>query len=60
MNIYFLLKGEINLNYLRFFLNFVEIFLEKVLDETGYFNTGFVPYSVSIQSDIMQNWQKNI
>jgi hypothetical protein len=56
MNIYFLLKGEINLNYLRFFLNFVEIFLEKVLEETGYFNTGFVPYSVSIQSDIMQNW----
>jgi hypothetical protein len=53
---FFFLKWEINLNYLRFFLNFVEIFLENVLEETRYFNTRFVPYNVSIQFDIMQNW----
>jgi hypothetical protein len=45
------LKGEINLKYLRFFLNF---FL-KVLEETRYFNTGSVFYNVSIQPNIKQN-----
>jgi len=43
-NIFFLLFG----NVLNFFKN--------ISEKTGYFNTGFVFYSVNIQSDIMQNW----
>jgi hypothetical protein len=43
--IFFLfLKREINLKVLNFFRN--------VSEKTGYFNTGSVSYSVSIQPDI--------
>jgi hypothetical protein len=48
---FYLLKGEINLKYLIFFLNF----FRKVLEETRYFNTRSVSYSISIQPNIKQN-----
>jgi hypothetical protein len=48
---FYLLKGEINLKYLIFFLNL----FRKVLEETRYFNTGSVSYSISIQPNIKQN-----
>jgi hypothetical protein len=28
----------------------------NISKKTGYFNIGFVSYSVNIQPDIMQNW----
>ena len=31
----------------------------NVLTKTGYFNTGFVSYSIKIQTDINQNTRKN-
>jgi hypothetical protein len=59
------LKREIDLKVFEIFfenvLKFLFIFLKKNISEkTGYFNTGFVFYSVNIQPDIMKNWQKNI
>ena len=39
-----------------FFENVLNFFFEIFQRKTGYFNTGFVFYSVNIQSDIMQNW----
>jgi hypothetical protein len=38
-----------------FFLNVLNLFFFNILEKTGYFNTGFVFYSVNIQPDIMQN-----
>jgi hypothetical protein len=39
-----------------FFLKMFWIFFWNIFDETEYFNTGFVFYSINIQPDIMQNW----
>jgi hypothetical protein len=44
-------KKNIFLNVLKSFYFFLNI-----SEKTGYFNTGFVFYSVNIQPDIMQNW----
>jgi hypothetical protein len=43
-----------------YFLKCFDFFFEIFWKKTEYFNTGFVFYSVNIQSDIMQNWYKNI
>ena len=52
-------KGKINLKVFKFFLflkkNLLNFFW-NILEKTGYFNTGFVFYSINIQPDIMQNW----
>ena len=42
------LKREIKLKVLRFFFN--------SFGENQVFNTGYISYSVSIRSDIIQNW----
>jgi hypothetical protein len=44
--------GRMQQNIFFIFENALNFFPEK----TGYFNTGFVFYSVNIQPDIMQNW----
>jgi hypothetical protein len=42
-------------------LNFFELKkIRKVSKKIGYFNTGFVSYSVNIQLDIIQNSWKNM
>jgi hypothetical protein len=43
------------------FWDFVWIFLKKIkniLKKTEYFNTRYVSYSVKIQHNLKQNWQK--
>ena len=39
-----------------FFLKMFWIFFWNISEKTEYFNTGFVFYSVNIQTDIKQNW----
>jgi len=38
--------------------SFIYLFLmfSNISEKNGYFNTGFVFYSVNIQFDIMKNW----
>jgi len=42
----------------KIYIFYFEIFLFfwNISEKIGYFNTGFVFYSVHIQPDIMQNW----
>ena len=40
--------------FLKMIWNFY--FFWNISEKTWYFNTGFVFYSVNVQSDIMQNW----
>ena len=42
--------------YFFLFENALNFFKKNILKKTGYFNTGFIFYSVNIQPDIMQNW----
>jgi hypothetical protein len=52
----FFFKREIDLKVFEiFFENDLNFFL-KYFKKTGYFNTGFIFYSVNIQPNIMQNW----
>ena len=51
--------GRMQQNIFLFSKMFLVFFL-NISEKTGYFNTGFVFYSVNIQPDIMQNWKKNI
>jgi hypothetical protein len=46
-NIFFLFENVLKIIYLFFW---------NISEKIGYFNTGFVFYSVNIQPDIMQNW----
>ena len=48
-------KGNWFKSFWDFFLKCFDFFW-NVSEKTGYFNTGFVFYSVNIQPDIMQNW----
>ena len=41
--------------YFLFFENVSKIFLKFFSEKIGYFNTGFVFYSVNIQPDIIKN-----
>jgi hypothetical protein len=44
-------------NYFKSFLDFVFFkMFWNISEKNGYFNTGFVFYSVNIQPDIMKNW----
>jgi len=47
---------EIDLKVFEIFWKCFEFFFWNISEKTGYFNTGFVFYSVNIQPDIMQNW----
>jgi hypothetical protein len=42
----------------KIFYLFIYLFLmfSNISEKKGYFNTGFVFYSVNIQPDIMKNW----
>jgi len=50
------LKREINLKVFEIFYKKFFEFFWNISEKTGYFNTGFLFYSVNIQPDIMQNW----
>jgi hypothetical protein len=50
------LKREINLKVFEIFYKKCFEFFWNISEKTGYFNTGFLFYSVNIQPDIMQNW----
>jgi hypothetical protein len=53
---FFFEKGNCLKSFLKFFENVLKFFFWNISEKTGYFNTGFVFYSVNIQPDIMQNW----